>query len=200
MKRYLIPILIISVLALGSWVSCGKAATTYIYHSAQYDWSVTVPEDWTAEEDRNGQTVTFYPSHNQMEITVNVDSEETLNKGYSEVKRRGFDVEDMTPLELAVRYHEAELMELGGEGKRIDWNEHAITTFFLIKAKDWKSWVKTCFIVDKGNFYIINFKVLGYSDSEFEEYRNQVNKICKTFHIEGSTVVNLAEGETIFDF
>jgi hypothetical protein len=54
--------------------------------------------------------------------------------------------------------------------------------------------------VDIGNFYIIEFKVLGYSDSEFEEYRNQINEICQTTHIDGATVINLPEGKTIFDF
>lgn len=201
MKRYLILILVATlVLSSGLWVGCGKAATTYTYHSTKYGWLITVPEYWTIEEDRNGQTVTFYPSHKQMEITVSVDSEETLNTFYSEAKSRGVDVEDMTPLELVVRAGATEQMELGAQGKRIDWNKHAITTFALIKAKEWKSWIKTCYIVDKGNFYIMTFKVIGYSDTEFEEYRNQINKICQTIYIDGATVIDLPEGKTIFDF
>jgi len=201
MKRYPILILLtILMLASGMVVGCGEAATTYTYHSTQYGWLITVPDDWTVVEDGNGQTITFYPSHKQMEITVNVDSEETLNTFYSEAKSRGVDVEDMTPLELVIRAGATELEQLGAQGKRIDWNEHAVTTFALIEAKEWKSWVKTCYIVDNGSFYIMTFKVLGYSDSEFEEYRNQINEICKTTHIDGATVINLPEGKTIFDF
>jgi hypothetical protein len=200
MKRHLILVLTTLLLASGLMVGCGEAATTFTYHSAQYGWSITVPDDWTVVEDENGQAVTFYPSHKQMEITVNVDSEETLNTFYSEAKSRGVDVEDMTPLELVIRAGATEQEQLGAQDQRIDWNEHAVTTFALIEAKGWKSWVKTCYIVDNGNFYIMTFKVLGYSDSEFEEYRNQINEIYKTTHIDGATVINLPEGKTIFDF
>ena len=74
MKQYFIPVLLgILLLASGLLVGCGEAATTYTYHSAQYGWLITVPDDWTVVEDGNGQTVTFYPSHKQMEIAVNVD-------------------------------------------------------------------------------------------------------------------------------
>ena len=205
MKRYFTPILIILVLTSGVLVACGqKASSTEIYQNEKYGYSLEIPKTWTIKEERSGQTVTFRSSHDQMEIIVKVDSEEALNdfhsEFYSEARSRSVDVEDMTPLELVVRANETDQAELGGEGKRIDWNEHAITTLFLIKAEEWKSWVKTCFIVDKGYFYIIAFKVLGYSDSEFEGYRNQINAISKTFHIEGSTVINLPEGKTIFDF
>jgi len=204
MKRYLL-LMVVAILVMTSTVlvACGqKASSTEIYQNDQYGYSFGIPKTWTTtiNEEEIGHTATFAPPHNQMEITVKVSSEEALNNSYSEARSRGVDVEGMTPLELVVRYHATELINLGETVRRIDWSEHAVTTFALIEAKDWKSWVKTCYIVDNGNFYIITFKVLGYSDSEFEEYRNQINEICKSFHIEGSTVINLPEGKTIFDF
>lgn len=203
MKRYLIPIWIILVMTSTVLVACGqKASSSEMYQNEKYGYSFKVPKIWTTtiSEEEIGHTATFAPTHNQIEITVKVSSEETLNNSYSEARSRGVDVEGMTPLELVVRYHATDQMELGGEGKRIDWSEHAVTTFYLIKAEGWKSWVKTCYVVDKGYFYIITLKVLGYSESEFEEYRNQINEIYKSFRIEGSTVINLPEGKTIFDF
>ena len=193
----------ILVLASGVMASCGqKASSNQIYQNDQYGYSVNIPETWTStgSEDASGQTVTFRPPNNQMEVTVKVSSELALNNAFSEAKNRGVDVKGLTPLELMIRYRSTEITELGAEGKRINWNEQAVTTLIFIEGKDWKSWVKTHYVVDRGNFYIIEFKVLGYSDSQFEEYRNQVNEICKSFHIEGSTVINLPEGKTIFDF
>ena len=194
MKRYLILIPVaILMLASGLLVACGqKANSTEIYQNDQYGYSFGIPKTWTTtiNEEEIGHTATFAPTHNQMEIIVKVSSEEALNNSYSEARSLGIDVEGMTPLELVVRYRATELINLGETVRRIDWSEHAVTTFTLIEAKDWKSWVKTCYIVDIGNFYIIEFKVLGYSESEFEEYRNQVNEICKSFHIEGSVEAN----------
>ena len=203
MKRYLIPIMTILVLASGVMAGCGqKTSSTKIYQNDQYAYSVNIPETWTSTiiEDTIGQTVTFCAPNNQMEIIVKVSSELALNNAFSEAKNRGVDVKGLTPLELMIRYRSTEITELGAEDKRINWNEQAVTTLIFIEGKDWKSWVKTHYVVDRGNFYIIEFKVLGYSDSEFEEYRNQVNEICRSFHIEGSTVINLPEGKTIFDF
>ena len=54
--------------------------------------------------------------------------------------------------------------------------------------------------MDLGNFYIIEFKVVGYSTPEIEDYRDQINEICSSFNIEGSTVISLPEGKTVFDF
>lgn len=202
MKRYLILILIIVVLTSGLMVGCGVAATTFTYHSAQYGWSITVPDDWTVKEseEKYGQTVILSSTNNQMEITVKASSEESLNNSYEEARSHGVDVQGMTPLELVVSYRSTELINSGVPINHIDWNDHALTTFCIIETNDFKSWVKTCYIVDIGNFYIIEFKVLGYSDSEFEEYRNQINEICQTTHIDGATVINLPEGNTIFDF
>ena len=203
MKRYLIPIMTILVLASGVMAGCGqKTSSTEIYQNSKYGYSVNIPKTWTTtiNEEEIGHTATFAPTHNQMEITVKVSSEEALNNSYSEARSRGVDVKGLTPLELMIRYRSTEITELGAEGKRINWNEQAVTTLIFIEGKDWKSWVKTHYVIDRGNFYIIEFKVLGYSDSEFEDYRNQVNEICKSFRIEGSTVINLPEGETIFDF
>jgi hypothetical protein len=192
----------ILVLTSGMVVGCGEAATTFTYHSAQYGWSITVPDDWTVKEseEKYGQTVILSSTNNQMEITVKASSEEALNNSYEEARSHGVDVQDTTPLELVVSYRSTELINSGVPINHIDWNDHALTTFCIIETKDFKSWVKTCYIVDIGNFYIIEFKVLGYSDSEFEEYRNQINEICQTTHIDGATVINLPEGKTIFDF
>jgi hypothetical protein len=190
------------VLTSGLMVGCGVAATTFTYHSAQYGWSITVPDDWTVKEseEKYGQTVILSSTNNQMEITVKASSEESLNNSYEEARSHGVDVQGMTPLELVVSYRSTELINSGVPINHIDWNDHALTTFCIIETNDFKSWVKTCYIVDIGNFYIIEFKVLGYSDSEFEEYRNQINEICQTTHIDGATVINLPEGKTIFDF
>ena len=204
MKRYLITLLVaILVLVSVVLVACGqKTSSTEIYQNSKYGYSVNIPLTWTStsSEDAIGQTVTLRPPNNQKEITVKVSSEVALNNAFSEAKNRGVDVKGLTPLELMIRYRSTEITELGAEDKRINWNEQAVTTLIFIEGKDWKSWVKTHYVVDRGNFYIIEFKVLGYSDSEFEEYRNQVNEICRSFHIEGSTVINLPEGKTIFDF
>jgi len=204
MKRYIISVVLaILVLASGFVISCGEeGGSTQVYCNNEYGYSFEVPKTWavTSSEDTIGQTATFRSPNNQMEITVKVTSEVALNNAFLEAESRGVDVKGLTPLELMIRYRNTELTELGAEGERIDWNEHAVTTFALIVGTDWKSWVKTCYIVDRSNFYIIEFKVLGYSDSQFEEYRNQINEICKSFHIEGSTVINLPEGKTVFDF
>jgi hypothetical protein len=205
MRRYLILLLAILVLASVIITGCAlgfRIRTTEVYQNDKYGYSVDIPKTWTSisSEDAIGQSVTFRSPNNQMEVTVRVSSELALNDGFSEAKKRGLDIGGITPLELAIRYRSSELTELGVDGKRLNWNEHAVTTFFLVEAKEWKSWLKTHYIVDKGNFYIIEFKVLGYSDSEFEGYRNQVIKIGKSFHIQGSTVINLPEGKTIFDF
>ena len=203
MKRCLIPIWIILLLASALLVACNqKSISTEVYQNSKYGYSVNIPKTWTStsSEDASGEAVTFRPPNKQMEVTVKVSSKLALNNAFSEAKNRGVDVKGLTPLELVIRYRSTEITELGAEGKRINWNEQAVTTIIFTEGKDWKSWVKTHHVVDRGNFYIIEFKVLGYSDSEFEEYRNQVNEICKSFHIEGSTVINLPEGKTIFDF
>ena len=201
-KRYLIPILL-GILMLTSCllVACDQeSSSTRIYQNDQYGYSLRIPKTWTISEKSSGQPTTFRPSHDQMEITVTINSEDVLNKSFSEAKNRGVDVKGMTPLELLVRFNATEQLKSGGEGKRIDWNEHAITTVYLIQAKEWKSWVKTLYILDNSNIYVIVFKVLGYSDSEFEAHRTQINSICKSFRIQGSAVNNLPEGKTIFDF
>lgn len=194
-------VLAIVVLASVQLAGCNpKGGSTEAYQNEQYGYSLKIPKTWNVREERNRESVTFRSPNNQMEIRVVVDSEESLNKSFSEAKSKGVDVKGMTPLELLVRFTGTEQMELGAEGKRIDWNEHAITTFALVRGSGWKSWVKTLYVLDMGKVYLISFKVLGYSDSEFEEYRSQVNQICKSVHIEGSTVISLPDGKTIFDF
>jgi hypothetical protein len=199
MKKRLIPILIILMLVLGSTTSCGQEKA---YRNDKYGYSFEVPKTWTvtSSEDTNGETVAFRSPDNQMEITINVSSEATLNDAFGEAKSRGADVEGLTPLEYVIRYNSAELTELGAQGNRIDWNENAVTVFTIINGSDWVSWAKIYYIVDMGYFYIIEFKVVGYSTSELEDYRDQINEICSSFNIEGSTVINLPEGKTVFDF
>ncbi len=179
-----------------------KVSSTKIYQNKNYSYSAEVPKTWTISEtqEKYGHIVILSPAHNQMEITIKVSSEESLENSFAEARSKGVDVKGMTPLELMVRYRSTDIINRGVPIKRIDWNDHALTTFTLIETKDYKSWTKTCYIVDIGNFYIIEFKVLGYSDSEFENYRNQINEICKSFRIQGSTAINLPEGKTIFDF
>jgi len=205
MREYLASlILAIVVLASVQVVRCNQeSSSTEVYQNEQYGYSLKIPKTWNVKEERNRDSITFSSPNNQMEIRVVVDSEESLNRFFSEAKSKGVDVKGLTPLELLVRFTGTEQMELGAEGKRIDWNEHAVTTFALVKGSGWKSWVKTLCILDRGKVYLISFKVLGYSDSEFEEYRSQVNQICKTVHtvhVEGSTVISLPEGKTVFDF
>ena len=139
MKRYIIPVLIVLVLASGVLVACAqKVSPTEIYQNEKYGYSLEVPKTCTTtiSEEEIGHTATFAPLHNQIEITVKVSSEEALNNSYTEARGRGVDVEGMTPLELVVRYHATDQMELGGEGKRIDWNEHVVTTFTSLRQKD----------------------------------------------------------------
>ena len=200
MKRYLILILVILVLTLAGIVGCGqKSSSTEIYHNSKYGYSLEIPKTWTINEEKNRQTITFRSPHNQMEIVVNVDSEDALNDFYSEFVARAGDTA-MTPLELLARASATEDEKLGAKVKYIEWNENAMTTFTLIETEDFQSWVKTYYIIDKGNFYLIAFKVIGYSDSEFNEYRNKLNEICKGFCIDDSSVINLPEGKTVFDF
>lgn len=202
MRRFLTSIILtVLVLASVQVVGCNEeSSSTEVYKNEQYGYSLKIPKTWNIREERNRESVTFSSPNNQMEIRVVVDTEESLNRSFSEAKSKGVDVKGMTPLELLVRFTGTEQMEQGAEGKRIDWNEYAVTTFALVKGSGWKSWVKTLYILDRGKVYLMSFKVLGYSDSEFEELRSQVNQIYKTVHIEGSTVINLPEGKTIFDF
>ena len=199
MKKRLVPILIILMLVTGSTISCSQEKG---YRNDKYGYSFEVPKTWTSttSEDANGETVAFRSPDNQMEITINVSSEQTLNDAFLEAKNSGADVEGLTPLEYVVRYNSAELTEMGAQGNRIDWNENAVTVFTLINGSDWVSWAKIYYIVDLGNFYIIEFKVVGYSTPEIEDYRDQINEICSSFNIEGSTVISLPEGKTVFDF
>lgn len=197
MKRYLTPILLVLAVMSGLLSSCSTGIE--VYHNHQYGYSMTLPAHWSSKEDTNPHGMTFYPSHRQMEIVVIVDSEDALNDLYSEFVAHSGDT-NMTPLELVSRGKATEDMELGAKVKYTEWNENALTTFTLIDAKDFTSWVKTYYIVDNNKFYIISFKVLGYSDSEFKEYQDQLNEICKSFHIDDSSVISLPEGKTIFDF
>lgn len=187
----------ILVLAPGLLVSCGQATVLYCNH--EYGYSVEVPKNWLIEEEESGQTVLLHPSHEQMEIAFNVYGEDMLSNLHSKVAVKFPDME-MSALELVVYGISMENKELGAEVKQIVWNERAITTFTYLKEENFTTWMKTCYIVDVGYFYMITFKALGYSDSEFQMYRNQVNEICRTIRISNSSVIKLPEGKTVFDF
>lgn len=91
------------------------------------------------------------------------------------------------------------MLYFGAEVRYIAFSEQTIVTFAYTAGDDWQSWVKSYHIVHNGKFYIIAFKALGYSDFEFDSYREQVNEICKSLNIAGFDA-SLPESRTIFDF
>lgn len=195
MKRYIIILLAILVLIMGILVGCGEP--TVIYRNQQYGYSLNLPKDWTLKEEEN--IVNFRSPNGNMEVVIQIDSEDKVNKIHSDAIVKFPDIK-LDPLELFAYLLDKEDENRGAKVIVYDWNKHARTTFSYWEGKGYKSWVKKIYILDNGHLYFMIFKALGYSDSEFEDYRSQVNNICKSICIDGATVIKFPEGKTIFDF
>ena len=171
--------------------------STIAYRNSYYGYSLNMPTDWVRTEDNN--ITTFKSPTSNMEIIIQISGEERINKIHSDAIAKFPDIK-LDPWELFVYLLDKQDEDRGAKVTVYDWSKHARTTFSYWEGHGYKSWVKKIYILDKGRLFFIVFKAFGYTDSEFENNRQQVNGICKTISIDGVEVIKLPEGKTIFDF